>query len=142
MGIVSDIATAITLPAITLPVIPERNAQMHEIEITENSDDVKHDVKHLTFNENESVSKMLFGEKETFSQNKNDIGHVKDFKLELNLTDEAPVAEAYRKIPKQLYDEVKNHVGTPIVFSILQPHGLCMQEGVRATVMLRLSEIE
>ena len=70
MGIVSDIAAAFTLP-----VIPARNAQTHEIE--------KHDLKNLKFNENESVSKMLFEEKETFSQNKNDIGHVKDFKLEL-----------------------------------------------------------
>ena len=33
----------------------------------------------------------------------NDISHVKDFKLDLNVTDEVMVAEAYRRIQRQLY---------------------------------------
>ena len=45
-----------------------------------------------------------------FSKQKNYIGLVKDFKLDINLTDEFPVAEAYRKIPAHLYKEVKNHI--------------------------------
>ena len=53
---------------------------------------------------------MLDDEKDTFSKSKDDIGHVKDFKLEIHLTDEVPVAADYRNIPKHLYEEVKNHV--------------------------------
>ena len=102
MGIVSDVATAFTLP-----IISHKNVQINEIEVTDNSDGVKHDLKHLEFEGRRIVSEMLDEERETFSQNKNDIGHVKDFKLDLNVTDEVPVAEAYRRIPRQLYDEVK-----------------------------------
>lgn len=53
---------------------------------------------------------MLLEESEAFSKSKNDIGHAKDFKLQIHLTDEIPVAEPYRRIPKQLYDEVKHYI--------------------------------
>ena len=54
--------------------------------------------------------KVLFDEKKIFSISKDDIGHIPDFKLKIDLMDNIPVNEAYRKIPRQLYDEVKDHV--------------------------------
>ena len=83
---------------------------MNEINVNENGDGVKSDLDHLNVEEREVVSALLSEEIEVFSQRKNDIGHVKDFKLQINLTDEIPVSEPYRKIPRQLYDKVKNHI--------------------------------
>ena len=105
MGQVSDVASAVTLP-----IIPNKCVEINEIDVNENVDGVKHDLNHLNLEEREIVSNMLSEERDVFSKSKNDIGHVKDFKLQINLTDEIPVAEAYRRIPRQLYDEVKNHL--------------------------------
>ena len=106
MGQVSDVAAAFTLP-----VFPEKEITLNEIGV-ECDDEIliKHDLAHLTVPQKEVVSELLAGEIEVFSKSKNDIGHIKDFDLELNLFDEIPVAEPYRKIPRNLYDEVKNHI--------------------------------
>ena len=49
-------------------------------------------------------------EHEVFSKSKNDVGRIKDFKLDIKLTDEIPVAEPYRKISRNFYNEVKSHL--------------------------------
>ena len=49
-------------------------------------------------------------ENEVFSKHKNDIGHIRDFKMRINLVDNTPVRESYRQIPRLLYDDVKNHI--------------------------------
>ena len=105
MGEVADVASAVTLPMISKKII-----EMNEINVNENVDRVKFDLEHLNAEQREIVSDLLSEEKEVFSESKNDIGHVKDFKLKINLTDEILVSEPYRKIPGQLYDEVKNHI--------------------------------
>ena len=35
---------------------------------------------------------------------------IKDFQMTINLLDEIPVKEAYRHLPRKLYDEVRNYV--------------------------------
>ena len=106
MGQVSDIAAAFTLP-----VFLEKEIMLNEIGVEcENEILIKHDLEHLTVSQKEVVSEVLAGEIEVFSKSKNDIGHIKDFDLEINLVDEIPVAEPYRKIPRNLYNEVKNHI--------------------------------
>ena len=107
LGIVSDIAAAFTLPTFQRYV---NNFDVSEITSDKHSENNKHDLKHLTPEQKKIVSDMLLSENEVFSRDKNDIGHVKHFQLEINLTDEIPVAEPYRQIPRNLYDEVKNHV--------------------------------
>ena len=84
-----------------------------------------------------------------FSQNKNDIGDVKDFKLDLNVTDKVLVAEAYRRIPRQLYNEVKNHVNNLIVngwvqqsFSHYSSPMVCKEKRRRIMFMLRLPKMK
>ena len=53
---------------------------------------------------------MLAEVKEVFSQSDSDIGDIPDFNMEINLTDNIPVKEAYRKIPRHMYAEVKNYI--------------------------------
>ena len=104
MGQVCNVASAFSLPII------KRMSSINEVEVIEESGSIKHDLEHLTLEQKEIVSKLLQNENEVFSKQKNDIGHVKDFKLDIHVTDEFPVAEAYRKIPGHLYKEVKNHI--------------------------------
>ena len=104
MGQVSNVASAFTLPMM------QKNASVSEMEVNKDTDSITHDLSHLTGEQKEIVTRMLNEEKDVFSRHKNDIGHIKDFKLEINLTDKIPVTEAYRKIPRHLYTEVKNHI--------------------------------
>ena len=65
------------------------------------------DLSHLNVKERKQVQKLLMEEKEVFSKHKNDIGHIRDFKMRINLVDNTPVSESYRQ--RFLYD-VKNHI--------------------------------
>ena len=77
---------------------------------TEGEPEFNFDLEGLSPEQKEEAEKVLYDERGIFSKSKNDIGHIHDFKLKIELEDRIPVNEAYRKIPKQLYDEVKNHV--------------------------------
>ena len=68
------------------------------------------DLSHLDKNQQEAVMKVLVEEKEVFSRSEFDIGDVKDFKMKINLEDDIPVKEAYRKIPRHLYTEVRDYI--------------------------------
>ena len=107
LGQISDIAAAYTLP-----VMPAKSVEVGEIGVTEDSDEnvLKFNLDHLEPGQREIAEKMLHEESDVFSKSTNDIGHIKDFKLDINLVDEIPVGERYRNIPRHLYDEVKDHV--------------------------------
>ena len=45
-----------------------------------------------------------------FSKNRNDIGDITDFQMEIELSDRTPMNEYYRWIPRKLYEEVKNYI--------------------------------
>ena len=64
----------------------------------------------LTEEQQARVKKLLFEQCEVFSKNKLDIGDINDFQMEIKLTDETPINESYRRIPRKLYEEVKNYV--------------------------------
>ena len=68
------------------------------------------DLRHLAWEEREKVKLMLDDVKDVFGKDENDIGEISDFYLDIKLTDEIPVAEPYRRIPKNLYQEVKDHI--------------------------------
>ena len=68
------------------------------------------DLSHLTGEERNEVEKVLIDYNDVFSRHKGDIGDMKDFKMSINLSDETPIHVPYRRIPKQLYEEVKNYV--------------------------------
>ena len=111
MGQVSDVASAYTLPIFSES---QSTTDVNEIKIGDESDSAnfnpQFDLSHLDAKEKEISLQMLNEEKEVFSKTKNDIGHIKDFKLKIDLMDNVPVTEAYRRIPKNLYLEVKHHI--------------------------------
>ena len=63
----------------------------------------KVDLSHLNAGQQEAVMKVLMEDKEVFSQSDTDTGDITDFKMDINLTDNIPVEEAYWKIPRNLY---------------------------------------
>ena len=109
MGQVSDVAAAFTLP--NFPETEKKTIDVHEIKESDMGEsEIKLNLDHLDKKKREIVVEMLTKEMDVFSKSKNDIGHIKDFKLKIDLVDGVPVSEAYRKIPKHSYVEVKNHI--------------------------------
>ena len=53
---------------------------------------------------------MLKRNAKTFSKNDLDMGRTNLVKHHIKLTDPIPFKEVYRRIPPQMYDEVKAHI--------------------------------
>ena len=53
---------------------------------------------------------MFINYQETFSKTDMDLGRAANVKHHIILTDPIPFKERYRRIPPQLYDEVRNHL--------------------------------
>ena len=68
------------------------------------------DLSHLNEYQENLMRNMLNEVKEVFSRDESDIGDIKDFEMKIHLTDNVPVKEAYRKIPRHMYNEVKNYI--------------------------------
>ena len=68
------------------------------------------DLSHLSPERRSLVEKMLIEESAVFAKSEKDIGDIKDFRMEIKLTDNIPVNESYRQLPRHLYDEVRNYV--------------------------------
>ena len=97
IGTVTDISTVIPLP-----IFPESKigVDVTELNVDEpKSSEVHFDLNHLKGKEREIALELLEEEKGVFSNCKNDICHIKDFKLKIDLVDDIPVSEAYRRIP-------------------------------------------
>ena len=72
------------------------------------------DLSHLN-NEQVLIEELLTEECDVFSKNESDIGDITDFQMKINLSDEIPVREAYRHLPRNLYDEVRNYVNDLLI---------------------------
>ena len=72
--------------------------------------ETRFDLKHLSGEQRQCVENLILQQSHVFSEDSDDIGHIKDFKMQIELSDKVPVSESYRKIPKLLYDEVKCHI--------------------------------
>ena len=70
----------------------------------------KADLSHLPEHERVEIETLLFEECEVFAKSDTDIGNIEDFQMEINLTDNVPVNEAYRHLPRKLYDDVKSYL--------------------------------
>ena len=68
------------------------------------------DLSHLDEKQQEMVMSVLLEEKNVFSRSECDIGDIRDFKMQIHLEDNVPVREAYRKIPRNLYAEVRDYI--------------------------------
>jgi hypothetical protein len=110
LGSVFDISMAINLPSSSLEDIAQVNSV--EVETPEEPeawfDQV--DLKHLDEEKRDAMKKTLLNLSDGFSKRKNDIGFIPDFHMPINLSDNIPISEAYRQVPRLLYDEVKSHI--------------------------------
>ena len=80
----------------------------------------KANLDHLTEEQREIIERMLWEESDVFAKNDTDIGSIPDLQMEINLEDEIPVNEAYRHLPRKLYDDVKNYVNDLIINGWIQ----------------------
>ena len=75
----------------------------------------KANLDHLPPDQKAQVEKLLWDECELFAKNDTDIGLIPDLQMEINLTDEIPVNEAYRHLPRKLYEDVKTYLNDLII---------------------------
>ena len=68
------------------------------------------DLSHLNDEQQLKMRGMLYEVKDVFAASETDIGDVKDFKMAIQLTDNIPIKEPYRRIPRHWYDEVRNTI--------------------------------
>jgi len=54
---------------------------------------------HLTSEQQALVKQVLREESGAFARNKDEVGYIKNLKMDINLTDEVPVAKTYNVIP-------------------------------------------
>ena len=79
-----------------------------EVEIGDSG--MKFDLSHLDAEKQKMMREMLGEVNDVFSKSDSDIGDIPDFQMGIHLTDNVPVKEAYRKIPRHMYSEVKNYI--------------------------------
>lgn len=110
LGVVSDASAAFPLPIVDGE--RQESCAVNEVQVEEgDGSTLRFELDGLSEDEEVEARSMLEEEKEVFSLSKDDIGLIPDFKLKIELTDNIPVAEPYRKIPRLFYDEVKSHIG-------------------------------
>ena len=68
------------------------------------------DLSHLDEEQEKKVREVLKEERDVFSRSDTDIGDIKDFHMKIHLQDDVPVKEAYRRIPRNLYSEVRDYI--------------------------------
>ena len=67
------------------------------------------------------AKEMLKRNAKTFSKNDLDMGRTNLVKHHIKLTDPIPFKEAYRRIPPQMYDEVKAHIQEMLDLGAIRP---------------------
>ena len=111
LGAVLDISMVIRFPSSYEGKI---EAKINSVEKGEDSESKSWfeqiDLTHLNDEQKKIVEKALREYEEVFSKGKNDIGFIPDFQMPINLTDNIPISEPYRQIPRLLYEEVKTHI--------------------------------
>ena len=70
---------------------------------------------HLSDTQRKLVEKVLWDECDVFAKSDSDIGDIRDFQMGINLTDEVPVNDAYRHLPRKLYEDVKNYINDLVI---------------------------
>ncbi len=75
----------------------------------------KVDLDHLNEEQRKAVMEVVMEEKEMFSRSDTDIGDIKDFQMKIDLEDDTPVREAYRRMPRNLFTEVQDYVNDLLI---------------------------
>lgn len=80
----------------------------------------KADLAHLSEDQRKEIEQLLYEECEVFAKSDTDIGDIRDFKMDIHLSDEVQVNQAYRHLPRKLYDDVKIYLNDLIVNGWIQ----------------------
>ena len=75
----------------------------------------KADLSHLPADQREQIEQLLYEECDVFAKSDTDIGDIPDFQMDIHLTDEIPINQAYRHLPRKIYEDVKNYLNDLIV---------------------------
>ena len=98
------------------PQKPKQKATVNAVDTGDAEEEVaaewmpEFDLTHLDEDQKKLMTDMLKEVKGVFSRSDMDIGDVKDFEMKIHLTDNVPVKEPYRKVPRHMYSEVKNFI--------------------------------
>lgn len=69
----------------------------------------------------EELKDLILNYNDVFSKHENDIGHVTTVKHRIELTDERPFKQRYRRIPPHMYNEVREHLKQLLACGIIRP---------------------
>ena len=111
LGSLYDVSLVVHLPSSPSTTTAQVNAM--EVQNEDENPDAwfdQIDLSHLDDEQGAEMKETLLKLHEGFSKQKNDIGFIPDFHMPINLTDNIPISEPYRQIPRLLYDEVKTHI--------------------------------
>ena len=75
---------------------------------------------HLTSEQRAEIENLLWEECDLFARTDTDIGEIPELQMDINLSDEINVNEAYRHLPRKLYDDVKTYLNDLIVNGWIQ----------------------
>ena len=75
---------------------------------------------HLPPDQRKEIEQLLYEECDVFARTDTDIGDLPELQMEIHLTDEIPVNQAYRHLPRKLYDDVKSYLNDLIVNGWIQ----------------------
>ena len=80
----------------------------------------KADLGHLPPDQRAEMEKLLWDECTLFAKTDTDIGEIHELEMDIKLTDDIPVNEAYRHLPRKLYDDVKAYLNDLIINGWIQ----------------------
>ena len=64
----------------------------------------------MTQEQQARVRKLLLEQCDVFSKNPSDIGDISVFQMEIKLSDQTPIRESFRCIPRKLLEKVENYI--------------------------------
>ncbi|GFO15092.1 Pol polyprotein [Plakobranchus ocellatus] len=76
---------------------------------------------YISPSERESLQELLNEWKDVFSQNDIDLGHYDGVKHKIDLTDEHPFKQRYRRIPPNMLEEVSDHLRQLEASGVIRP---------------------
>ena len=93
-----------------IPVLVlSRDGKLEALDIQEHEKwEPQADLSHLNPDEWVQIERLSKDECHLFAKEDTDIGEIHKLQMEINLSDEIPVNEAYRHLPRKLYDNVKH----------------------------------
>ena len=106
------------------PLESSDSAEVLNVEASDATGDAKWqpeaNLDHLPEHQRKEIRELLYEECEVFAKTDSDIGDIRDFQMDIHLVDEVPVNQAYRHLPRKLYDDVKNYLNDLIVNGWIQ----------------------